>query len=222
MTERLDKHADCLDGAERRISEFEDVQAGGETAHMLQAHAEDLKVQSRRNNLRIVGVIESTRIDNMERFVEQLLQDLLGRDSFLFMAEQVHRLLAPQQLPGAPPKPILLLNFRDMDAALQRAQELKELKYAGTTMSLYPDFTEQVQDARKLFLPAKCKLKDFNMDYSMLYPACLWVLGDIKVTIFRDPKAVMQLVKHSESAGRHSNSPRSNHIEPDGDMDEVE
>ncbi|KAJ1180376.1 hypothetical protein NDU88_005597 [Pleurodeles waltl] len=81
MTERLDKHADHLNGVERRISKIEDVQADGEVERKkmdmqlatLQARAEDFEERSRRNNLRIVGIAEGTRIENMECFMEQLL-----------------------------------------------------------------------------------------------------------------------------------------------------
>ncbi|KAJ1161306.1 hypothetical protein NDU88_001793 [Pleurodeles waltl] len=48
MTELLNKHAERLDQSGRRVSEVDDLEAG-----------------SRRNNLRIVRVAESTKIDNL-------------------------------------------------------------------------------------------------------------------------------------------------------------
>ncbi|KAJ1110050.1 hypothetical protein NDU88_007405 [Pleurodeles waltl] len=92
--------------------------------HTLQVKAEYLEACCRRNNIRIVGVGELTRIDNMERYVEQLVSDLSGCETFsdAFVVEQAHRSLA------APPVALLCsikarrLNCRDRDAALWRAR----------------------------------------------------------------------------------------------------
>ncbi|KAJ1132707.1 hypothetical protein NDU88_011010 [Pleurodeles waltl] len=95
MIERIDKLAERLDQAERRTSELEDEQTMMASRQIkmdkllraLHAKAEDLEARSWRNNVRIVGVTESTNIDNMERFVEQLLTDVLGRETFSTMFE---------------------------------------------------------------------------------------------------------------------------------------
>ncbi|KAJ1112174.1 hypothetical protein NDU88_000442 [Pleurodeles waltl] len=48
----------------------------------LKAKVDDLEARSCSNNLRIVGIAESTAIDNMEGYVERLEVQLLGRDTF--------------------------------------------------------------------------------------------------------------------------------------------
>ncbi|KAJ1140804.1 hypothetical protein NDU88_007142 [Pleurodeles waltl] len=60
---------------------------------MLQAKAEDFQARSRRNNVCILGIAELTRVDNMERYVEQLLIDLMDRETFsdMFMSERANR-----------------------------------------------------------------------------------------------------------------------------------
>ncbi|KAJ1150255.1 hypothetical protein NDU88_003050 [Pleurodeles waltl] len=65
---------------------------------MLCATSEYLEACSCRNNVSIVGIAESTRVENMERYMEQLLIDLLGRKTFseLFLIEQAHRSLTPR------------------------------------------------------------------------------------------------------------------------------
>ncbi|KAJ1201946.1 hypothetical protein NDU88_005750 [Pleurodeles waltl] len=129
MTECLEKHAERFDQSERRVSEVEDGQAELATGHArlstevssLQTKVDDLEARSRRNNLRIVGVAESTAIDNIEGFIERLLVQLLGHAAFsdLFVVERAHRSLAARPPLGAPPRPIIarLLNYRDRDAA---------------------------------------------------------------------------------------------------------
>ncbi|KAJ1186183.1 hypothetical protein NDU88_002966 [Pleurodeles waltl] len=117
MSDRLDGHAERLDQVERRVSEADDEHNMLATAqkkvdtllHTLQAKAEDLEARSRRNNVRIVGIAEPTRIDNMDRYVEQLLSDLRGRETFSdkFVVELAHCSVAPQLPVGAPQCPII-------------------------------------------------------------------------------------------------------------------
>ncbi|KAJ1136281.1 hypothetical protein NDU88_002698 [Pleurodeles waltl] len=74
MNERLDKHAECIDAMEHRISDLEDDHTATSTSQSqmdktlaaFHAKVEDLEARSHRNNLRIVGIAESTAIDNME------------------------------------------------------------------------------------------------------------------------------------------------------------
>ncbi|KAJ1176180.1 hypothetical protein NDU88_001463 [Pleurodeles waltl] len=68
----------------------------------LQAKLEDLGARSRRI-LRVVGIAESTAIDNMKKYIEQLLITLLGSETFsdIFVGEWAHRSLAPRPPPGA-------------------------------------------------------------------------------------------------------------------------
>ncbi|KAJ1131418.1 hypothetical protein NDU88_009755 [Pleurodeles waltl] len=68
ISDRHDMHADRLDREERRVSEAGDEQNTMATAQKkagkllltLQDRAEDLEAHSRRNNVRIVGIEEST------------------------------------------------------------------------------------------------------------------------------------------------------------------
>ncbi|KAJ1157387.1 hypothetical protein NDU88_010100 [Pleurodeles waltl] len=116
MTERLDKHAEWLDQSERRVSEVEDGQVELATGHArlskelssFQTKVDDLEARSVRNNLCIVGVAESTAMDNMAAFIERLLMQLLGQATFcgLFVVESPHRSLATRPPPGAPSRPI--------------------------------------------------------------------------------------------------------------------
>ncbi|KAJ1131764.1 hypothetical protein NDU88_010097 [Pleurodeles waltl] len=77
MSERLHKYAECLDAAERRISEVDvdhNTVASAQskmdkTTATLQAKVDDLEACSRRSNIRVVSIAESTAIDNMECYI---------------------------------------------------------------------------------------------------------------------------------------------------------
>ncbi|KAJ1213783.1 hypothetical protein NDU88_001414 [Pleurodeles waltl] len=78
MSERLAKHGERIGMVERRASEAKDKQVIMYTLQkqmdkllqVLQVKTEDLKACLQRNNVRIVGIAESTNIDNMERYIE--------------------------------------------------------------------------------------------------------------------------------------------------------
>ncbi|KAJ1206650.1 hypothetical protein NDU88_002052 [Pleurodeles waltl] len=82
MSERIDKHTERLDHVENRVSATEDGQTelvSGQSKlskelGLLKLKVEDMEARSRRNNIRIVGLAESTAITNMERHIEQLLE----------------------------------------------------------------------------------------------------------------------------------------------------
>lgn len=113
------------------------------------------------------------------------------------MLERAHQSLGPRPPPGAPPCPVIakLLNCRDRDSALRWARKLGELQYEGSAISLYPDFTARVQEARRLFNPLKRQLRDHNVSYAMLYLAKLRVNLDGSSRIFTDPKTLQKAMK---------------------------
>ncbi|KAJ1120546.1 hypothetical protein NDU88_008711 [Pleurodeles waltl] len=135
----------------------------------------------------------------MEGFIERLLVQLLGRDTFssTFVVERANCSLVAQPPPGTSPKPIIvkLLNYRDHDAALRRARELKTLQHEGMTISLYTDFTQQVQEAIRQFITGKRQLRDLQLEYHMLDPAKLLVMVDGKPLFFTDHKLLTQFLK---------------------------
>ncbi|KAJ1080953.1 hypothetical protein NDU88_001141 [Pleurodeles waltl] len=100
MSERLDQHAERLDQSERRASDVEDGQTELATSQVklnkelstLRLKVDNLEARSRRNNLHIVGIAESTAVDNKESFGKQLLVQLLGHATFsdLFVVERAH------------------------------------------------------------------------------------------------------------------------------------
>lgn len=216
MGERLDKQAERTDMAERRITEVEEAQTAMDAnakqldnlMRTLRDKTEDLEARSRRSNLRIIGLPESTQTGNMERYVEKLLTDLLGAETFsnVFIVERAHRSLGPRPRPGAPPRPIIakLLNYRDRDAALRVARERQVLSFEGSTLSLYPDFTAQVQEARRHFVPMKRQLKEMGLEYAMLYPARLRVRKQNIDHVFTDPQTLKKALQEWKREKRTS------------------
>ena len=56
-------------------------------------------------------------------------------------------------------------------------------------MYIYPDFSAAVREKRRLFNPAKKRLRNLGIKYALLYPAVLRVVADDDVSLlFRSPE----------------------------------
>lgn len=197
----------CLDVLKNRESDCHDFQV--ETKKQLtqmdklllaiSAKNEDLEARSRRNNIRITGVPESTAIDKMETFATVLLTNLFAPHlSPGFAVERAHRTLGPRPQPGATPRPILvrILNYQDRVVVLRQARIMGTTSYQGNKLAFYPDFTPAVQAARKEFMSAKKLLLQAQIPYSLLYPAKLKVSYECNTQFFTDAKSALKFAKH--------------------------
>lgn len=216
MGSKLQAHDRRLDLAESRISDIEDsapmsLKRLERIEHILKDVAikkEDLEARSRRNNLRLIGVPESTNTGRLDSFVETLLMDLFGKEAFIngFAVERAHRSLGPRPKPGLPPRPIIarLLNFLDRDTALRLAMEKGNLKWQGSRLSLFPDFTMMVQEARRKYSGVKATLHNLGLKYGMLYLARLRVEVNGRPRIFDTPTAVQEFCRSIRSSPSRS------------------
>lgn len=223
LSHKVDAHESRIAEQERRTSDLEDTAATADTRvremervlKTLAAKNEDLESRSRRNNLRILGVPETTATGKMEDYVERLLTTLFGREPFssVFIVERAHRALAARPVPGAPPRPIIakLLNYRDRDTALRLAREKGTLRYEDKILSIYPDFTMVIQEQRRKFLQAKKQLQQLHIPYAMLFPARLKVTHGGKQHFFTNPQHVHNFIKtlREKPSDRTPSSPRS-------------
>lgn len=160
---------------------------------------EDLEARSRRNNIRVLGIPESTNTGKMEEYVERLLRDTIEAESFLsqYIVERAHRSLGVRPPPGSTHRPIItrLLNYRDRDTSLIAVREKRQLTYEGNQFTIYPDFTAMVQEERRKLMLDKKKLREAQIDYALLYPARLQVTHQGKQTFFTKPQQMDDFLK---------------------------
>ena len=163
------------------------------------AKLEDLEGRSRRNNIRIVGVPEKTEGQATDLFVEKLITENLqprGLSKF-FSVERAHRIPGVPPRPGGPPRTIIakFFNFRDRDAILQVARNAPPVKRDNATIRFFPDFTLQVQRARRDFSEVKATLRKEGLQYSMLYSARLRVERNGRVWNFNTPAEAWEWIE---------------------------
>lgn len=94
--------------------------------------------------------------------MEDWLKVMFGKDSLLkfFAIERAHRVPFRAPPPGSQPRPFLikLLYYKDEVIILQKAREIKNIQYNGTWISIYPDFSPELQKQRARFIECKRRL----------------------------------------------------------------
>uniref|UniRef100_A0A803JV19 L1 transposable element RRM domain-containing protein n=1 Tax=Xenopus tropicalis TaxID=8364 RepID=A0A803JV19_XENTR len=185
---------------EQRLSELEDacapvqqtLQNLGKDVQSCLAKTDDLENRLRRNNLRMVGFPERAEGTTPEEFVTTWLLSNFDRNklSGAFAIERAHRVPAKPPPPGAPPRPLLarVLNAIDRDSILRMAREKSTLQYQASKISIYADFSSEVQKLRAKFQDAKRRLRAENIQYAMFYPARLRVTANGTILFFTSPQ----------------------------------
>lgn len=188
---------------ENRVSTLEDqavplsqrVDEAERTINRLHQHLDDQENRLRRCNLRFIGLPEGAEGTSPEAFLENLLISAYGKDQFsvMFAVERAHRILPKPPPPGAPPRTFIakLLNYRDRDAVLRLTRERGSIPLGSAQISVYPDFSVEVQRKRALFTSAKKRLRELHYKYAMLYPAKLKIIADNKTLFFTAAQEVM-------------------------------
>ncbi|KAJ1083279.1 hypothetical protein NDU88_003438 [Pleurodeles waltl] len=159
----------------------------------LQRRVEEAEGQSRRNNVRIVGLPEGAEGTDMVSFLEGWLRTDVALEQLtpFFTLEREHRVPSRPLAPGRPPRVVVakLLHYRDRDVLLQRARENGHFKVANGVVTLFPDFTIEVQNKRTSFMAVKRALREEGIHYyySLLFPARLRVISEGQTVFFQTP-----------------------------------
>lgn len=206
----MQKLHECTSAVEGRISTLEDewqpLQRDVKYTHSMAAanasRLEDMENRLRRDNVRTVGIPEKAEGKNPVAFIEAWLTGTFGKDAFssMFAVERAHRVPTRPPPQGAPPRAFLfrLLNYRDRDTILSKARVTPSLKVDNTKISLFPDFSAEVQRQRAKFLDIKKRLRAVNVQYFMLYQEKLKVLANGSSHFFDNPTAVMHWLDREE------------------------
>ncbi|RXM33187.1 hypothetical protein EOD39_1353 [Acipenser ruthenus] len=116
---------------------------------------QDLENRSRRQNL-IIGLPENTEGTKGIEFVRHLLIQLFGTDTLEKVrpleVERDHRTLAPKLKSNERPRIMIarLLRYKDRQNILDLARASPNLKYLDFNISIYPDFSTELQQKRRV------------------------------------------------------------------------
>uniref|UniRef100_H3AKR2 L1 transposable element RRM domain-containing protein n=1 Tax=Latimeria chalumnae TaxID=7897 RepID=H3AKR2_LATCH len=199
-----------VEETEQRISNVEDEvhritndeKEKNEKLTFLLNKIEDLENRSRRNNLRLTGIPETTDMVDTMKVVKNVLGSILQiepESSEIPEVERAHRSLKPKPNKTDRPQQIIFkfLRSADKDKVLRAARGKGELQWEGTTFRLAQDFSSSVQQKRAEYRKIWKIIESAGGKPLMLYPARLRIsLNGQKLEFQSVSEAEGNLKKH--------------------------
>lgn len=187
-------HSDAIANLEQQVAELK------KEVVSLAAKAEDLEARSRRCNLRIFGVKEGREAGvSVSTFVAKLLQKVMGLDEPPVI-DRAHRTLQQAPGDGQPPRAFVVKchYYQEKESILQKAVTSPKLvSENGDTISVFPDYTQNVAQQRAAFGQVRQLLRQCEgVKYGLLYPAKLRITTrDGQQKSFTDPEKAVTVVR---------------------------
>lgn len=162
----------------QRVSELENLCTGlSENNSKLMAKVIDLEGRSRRQNLRILGLAESTEGGRPTEFFSGLLCEIFGKETLPSPPEidRAHRSLAARPAPGQRPRPVILRlhRYQIKDLLIREARRRGKLDYRGQQIRVVEDYSPEVVSQRAEYKDVMSELYNRGLKPSLLYPARL-------------------------------------------------
>ena len=171
-----------------------------ERLETVERRMEELEGRDRRSNIRLIGLPEEIEGQNMVSYLEDWLRKEVvveGLSPF-FALERAHRVPASRPQPGMPARAVVakLLHYKDRDTILQKAREHGPYNVSNAKVSMFPDYTLNVQRQRFSFMAVKRELREESIQYALMFPARLRVIVDGTTVFFNDPKEAWSWLEH--------------------------
>lgn len=167
--------------AEQRISTLEDeIQDKQVRLQTTEKHAitladimNDLENRARTNKLRVVGLLEHIKANNLTRICKRDISKTLGLENECEV-ERAYRSGNPQVEQRGPRQVIVrYMNYGDNMAILQRFRSNRALQIEGSELLIFADYTIALSSKRKLFSNLCTKLYHKQIRFSLAYPSIL-------------------------------------------------
>ena len=161
----------------------------------LREKCSDMEGRMRRNNIRILGVPETSGSCSTSA-VSKLLSEVLQLDKEVIV-DRSHRSLAPKRTDGRPRAIIAKLHYhQDCVQVLARARSSAPLRFNGETIMIFPDYTASVAKARAAFTEVRKLLRNRQgVRYGILFPARFRISYKGEDKEFTDADKAMAFVK---------------------------
>lgn len=138
---------------------------------------DDLENRSRRCNLRIVGIPETVKGQDLFKFLQTELPSILQVQSVCsdMVIERAHRLGPTRQLMENRPRVVIFktLSFLHKEALWQASRKQKEIRWKDARLFVFQDYSSEVSRARKEFSALCSRLVKDNKKFALLFPARL-------------------------------------------------
>ncbi|KAL7882930.1 hypothetical protein SRHO_G00005880 [Serrasalmus rhombeus] len=195
LEQNLEDAGNSLTEVDSRVTTLENTcSALVKENETIRAKLDDLENRARRNNIRIIGIPERLEGPRPTSFIESLLLDVFGSDSFTKppAVDRAHRSLAPMPKQHQPPRPMIvrLHHFQTRERIFQLAPEKGQLQFQGNRIHIYPDFSAEVARRRTAFTAIKPQLREAGIEYGLLFSARLRINHKGVKHVFESPQQV--------------------------------
>lgn len=116
------------------------------THRMALYKTEDQKNRNRRNNIRIRGLPQATRDDDLLPSIQGIFNTLLGLPAENFLKiDRVHRALRPRNLSSDIPRDVIcrVHHYPEKELIMKKARDAASLDFDGATLSFYPGLARE-------------------------------------------------------------------------------
>lgn len=185
-----------IEETEQRVSEMEDFRTEVkevlshtlELQEHVQTQLNDLEARSRRNNIRIHGILEGVEGDNIVDFIERFIKTELAFPDTSLGIQRCHRSLGPKPPQDASPRSVVVyfLEFKIKELVLRSAWNKKDIQYNGRRVFFEQDYTSDTLAKRKAYAPIRKALKEKEIRFQTLHPARLRVHLNTGTVIYKD------------------------------------
>ncbi|XP_036069352.1 cAMP responsive element modulator b [Oryzias melastigma] len=145
----------------------------------LKAKVTELEGRSRRQNVRILGVPESTEGGSPSKFFSNLLCEVFGAEILPTPPEidRAHRSLAAEPAAGQSPRLVILRlhRFQTKELIVREARRLGMLELRGKPIRVVEDYSPEVANQRAEYRAVMTELYNRGLKPALLYPARLRV-----------------------------------------------
>lgn len=147
----------------------------------LSVKVSDLESRSLRNNIRIVGLLESIEGPHPTTFFGKMLVEVFGKEVLTSIPEcdRAHQVPGAKPSAGHRPRPVIirLYKFQLKNLIIREARSKRgKLQYQGTSIAIYDDYTPEVLEQRLNYREVMSELYKLGLKPALWYPARLSVL----------------------------------------------
>ncbi|KAJ1084349.1 hypothetical protein NDU88_004500 [Pleurodeles waltl] len=190
----------------------------------LRSRLTDLEDRSRRNNIRLLGILEGTEGADIPSYLREMLPKLTNTtfDPPLEF-QQAHRLGPKRQDGKGHPRPIIVCMLHHVQARqlLQTARTQGPLQLDILEIRLSADFSRETAEHRRAFLSLRPRLRHLNVKFGLFEPARMWITKNGESRTFYDPEDLRMFLEwlHDtsqtmETMAQSSPPPRTHRAKP--------
>ncbi|XP_056387176.1 uncharacterized protein LOC130282688 isoform X2 [Hyla sarda] len=153
----------------------------------LHSHVEDLDNRGRRNNIRVRGLPEATRDEDLHATLEAIFNLILGEpSSHKIKLDRAHRALRPRPTSGPPRDVICCVNdFQLKERIMAKSRTLRDFDFDGAPIQLFQDLSWITLRKRKMLQPLLSSLRSALIPYRWSFPFALQARRDGRSAVLR-------------------------------------